>query len=52
MKGAEDFASDKGTWMLEFDELIRRIGQVSQGGNSVEDVKREKKDGLQGECDH
>jgi len=45
MEGPDDVGNDKKTWKREFDDLIRRIGQLSTGGNSVEDVRRER-DGI------
>ena len=40
--GVKELGSDKTAWKREFDELIRRIGELSTGGDSVEDIRQER----------
>ena len=42
MRGAKDFGTDKAAWKREFEELIKRVGDLSSGGSSVEDIRRER----------
>ena len=44
-RGVKDFGRDRAAWRREFDKLIKRFGELSSGGNSVQDVRRER-DGL------
>ena len=42
MRGVKNFGPDKAAWKREFDKLIKRFGELSSGGDSVEDVRRER----------
>ena len=41
-RGIKNFGPDKAAWKREFDELIKRFGELSSGGDSVEDVRWER----------
>lgn len=42
MRGVEDFGADKAAWRREFEKLVKRVGDLSSGGSSVEDIRRER----------
>ncbi len=42
MRGVKSFGADKAAWRREFQKLIERVGQLSSGGESVEDIRQER----------
>ena len=42
MNNAKDLGTDTEAWKKEFSDIIKNIEKLSSGGNSVEDVNKER----------